>query len=70
MPKRLPPHVEKNRVKGHIYLSFRIGQGPRTRLPNDPESPEFKAAYAAALTGETIDTRPTLKHDKPAPLAR
>jgi integrase len=63
MPKRLPPHVEKNRVKGHIYLSFRIGQGPRTRLPNDPDSTAFKVAYAAALTGETIETRPAMKQD-------
>jgi hypothetical protein len=27
MPKKLPPHVEKNLVKGHAYLSFRIGKG-------------------------------------------
>jgi hypothetical protein len=49
MPRRLPPHVEKNVVKGHVYLSFRRGKGARIRLPPDPNSAEFKAAYAAAL---------------------
>jgi integrase len=63
MPKNLPPHVEKNRVKGHTYLSFRIGQGPRTRLPDDPSSDEFKAAYAAALVAGMTDNRPTLRRD-------
>jgi enterobacteria phage integrase len=36
MPRKLPPNVERNHVKGHTYLSFRIGKGPRIRLPNDP----------------------------------
>jgi hypothetical protein len=26
MPRKLPPHVERNYVKGHTYLSFRIGK--------------------------------------------
>jgi hypothetical protein len=65
MPKKLPPHVEKNLVKGHAYLSFRIGKGPRIRLPDDPNSPEFRQAYAAAMAGETYDTSPTLKRDGP-----
>src|SRR6476660_1229875 len=51
MPRRLPPHVEKNVVKGHVYLSFRRGKGERVRLPDDPNSEKFKAAYAAALAG-------------------
>jgi hypothetical protein len=49
MPRRLPPHVERNHVKGHTYLSFRKGKGARIRLPDDPLSDEFRAAYAAAL---------------------
>jgi integrase len=65
MPRKLPPHVEKNLVKGHTYLSFRIGKGARIRLPDDPMSPEFRTAYAAAMAGETIDTRPTIKQDAP-----
>jgi hypothetical protein len=63
MAKRLPPHVDKNRVKSRTYLSFRIGQGPRIRLPDDPDSPEFRQAYAAAMAGETISTRPVVKQD-------
>ncbi len=53
MPRKLPPHVDSNHVKGHTYLSFRIGQGPRIRLPDNPKSPEFRQAYAAAMAGET-----------------
>jgi hypothetical protein len=49
MPRKLPPHVECNHVKGHTYLSFRRGKGPRVRLPKDPTSEEFMAAYQAAL---------------------
>ncbi|NJL08786.1 MAG: tyrosine-type recombinase/integrase [Methylacidiphilales bacterium] len=53
MPRKLPPHVERNHVKGHTYLSFRRGKGPRIRLPGDPTSEEFRVAYQAALAGET-----------------
>src|SRR5687767_6199083 len=49
MPRKLPPHVERNHVKGHTYLSFRIAKGPRIRLPADPTSQEFRDAYAAAI---------------------
>ena len=65
MPKKLPRHVEKNRSKGHTYLSFRRGKGPRIRLPNDPDSHEFRVAYAAALSGESVPTGPTLRRDAP-----
>jgi enterobacteria phage integrase len=57
MPRRLPPFVERNHVKGHTYLSFRRGKGPRLRLPNDPTSDEFIAAYQSALLGQTTITR-------------
>jgi enterobacteria phage integrase len=53
MPRKLPPHVERNHVKGKTYLSFRIGQGPRIRLPDDPTSAEFHDAYRDALLGQT-----------------
>jgi hypothetical protein len=65
MRRRLPPNVEKNVVKGHVYLSYRVGKGPRIRLPNDPTSDEFKKAYATAIAGETETTRPTLAKDAP-----
>jgi hypothetical protein len=54
MPRKLPPYVERNHVKGHTYLSFRRGKGPRIRLPNDPTSGEFLAEYHAALTGQPL----------------
>ena len=57
MPRKLPPHVERNHVKGYTYLSFRRGKGPRVRLPNDPTSEEFMVAYQAALLGQTAPVR-------------
>jgi integrase len=64
MPRKLPPNVERNPVKGHTYLSFRIGKGPRIRLPDNPASEEFRRAYAAAMAGET-EMKPTIKKDAP-----
>lgn len=43
-------------------LYFRRGKGQRVRLPDDPASEAFEAAYRAALTGEA----PTARRD-PAP---
>ena len=62
MPRKLPPHVEGNRVKNKIYYSFRIGKGPRTRLPDDLLSEEFRGAYVAAMAGEAM---PTSTRDQP-----
>jgi hypothetical protein len=62
MPRKLPPNVERNQVKGHTYLSFRLGKGPRIRLPEDPTSQEFRDAYAAAMAVATA-TKP--KQDPP-----
>jgi enterobacteria phage integrase len=67
MRRRLPPNVEKNVVKGHIYLSYRLGKGPRIRLPADPASDDFKRAYAAAINAE-VDARPKPTVDKPRSL--
>lgn len=39
-------------MKGHTYLSFRRGKGPRTRLPSNPTSDEFRDAYQAAMRGD------------------
>src|SRR6516225_9484953 len=57
MPRKLPPHVERNHVKGKTYLSFRIGRGPRIRLPDDPRSEEFQEAYRAAVLGQISPER-------------
>ena len=62
MRRKLPPNVDKNVVKGHVYLSFRVGKGPRIRLPSDPASDEFKTAYAAAMAGQ-VAQRPTIAKD-------
>jgi enterobacteria phage integrase len=51
MRTRLPPNVERNRVKNRNYYYFRIGKGSRVRLPDDIKSEEFRAAYAAAMAG-------------------
>jgi enterobacteria phage integrase len=67
MPRKLPPHVERNQVKGKTYLSFRIRKGsggPRIRLPDDPTSLEFRDAYAAAMGGKT-ETKPIVTKDAP-----
>jgi integrase len=55
MPRALPPNVERNHVKGHTYLSFRLGKGPRIRLPEDSGSQEFRDAYAAAMAVATAN---------------
>jgi hypothetical protein len=64
MPRKLPLNVERNRVKGYTYLSFRIDKGSRIRLPDDPTSQEFRDAYAAAMAGDTA-AKPTIKKDAP-----
>jgi integrase len=64
MPRKLPPNVERNHVKGHTYLSFRIGKGPRVRLPDDPTSQEFRDAYASAMAGGAKEPL-RLPQDKP-----
>jgi integrase len=66
MPRKLPLHVERNHVKGHAYLYFRIRSqnGPRIPLPDDPTSQEFRKAYAAAMAGQ-ISLKPAIKKDAP-----
>lgn len=48
----MPPHVQTERTRhGKVVFYFRRSAGsPRIRLPA-PNSPEFKAAYAAAMAG-------------------
>lgn len=69
MPRKLPPHVERNHVKGHTYLSFRRGKGARIRLPGDPTSPEFLEAYKAALLGQPAPSRDRFVQAAPGTLA-
>lgn len=51
-------------MKGHVYLSFRIGKGPRTRLPDDQTSEEFRKAYAAVMAG-TSSRGASVRRDAP-----
>ena len=50
----LPEHVHHVKARGKDYFYVNIGRGtkaqqPRQRLPDDPRSPEFWAAYRAAI---------------------
>jgi len=52
MPRKLPLFVNRERSRhGRVMFFFRRGKGARVRLPDAFPSPEFDAAYLAALTG-------------------
>ena len=58
MRRRLPPYVYRERTRhGRWVLYFRRGKGRRIRLPDNPASPEFEAAYRAALAGAVPEGR-------------
>lgn len=53
MPRRKLPHIQVERTKTKVYYYFRRTRGgPRVRLPDEYGTPEFMAAYHAALKGE------------------
>lgn len=58
MRTRLPPNVtsEKNRHGTRVFY-YRVGKGPRTRLPAFG-TPEFEPAYRAALAGAPLPAAP------------
>lgn len=68
MPRKLPPHVERNFVKGRAYLYFRMGRGKRVRLPDDPTTDDFKKAYADCLSG-ALKPRQRFEGAKPHSIA-
>ena len=52
MPRRRKPYVQREKTRHGKYVwYFRRGPGPRVRLPGEYESPEWLAAYEAALGG-------------------
>lgn len=54
MPRKLPKHVTRiRRENGSVSFYFRRGHGAYVRLP-EPGTPEFDAAYAAALAGDAL----------------
>jgi integrase len=57
MPKPRYPHLIHERTnRGRMVWYFRIGKGPRIRMPDDFGTPEFVAAYNAALAGQPVTT--------------
>lgn len=58
MPRKLPKYVTKTRTRfKKVLFYFRQDKGPRTRLPDDPDSKEFEAAYAACLSGKPVKAK-------------
>ncbi len=58
MPRKLPPFLHRQVTRhGKIAWYFRRGHGERVRIPGDYDSPEFLAAYQAALSGEASPKR-------------
>ncbi|MBY5601736.1 tyrosine-type recombinase/integrase [Rhizobium leguminosarum] len=56
MPRQLPLYVHKEKSRhGKIVFYFRVGKEERIRLPDDPGSKNFKAAYTAALRGQKLE---------------
>lgn len=70
MPRKLPPNTNSFQSKGKRVIYFRIGKNPRTcRLPDDPDSEEFRIAYADAMAGQIEPKRPKLKEPEPGTIA-
>lgn len=61
MPRKLPPNTDRQGK----YIYFRIGKGPRTRLPDDPTSQEFRDAYVAAVSGNPVPKPAGIRIDQP-----
>lgn len=52
MPRKRKPYVHREKTRHGLYVwYFRRGKGARVRLPGQYESPEWLAAYEAALGG-------------------
>lgn len=63
MPRPHLPHLQREKTRhGRMVWYFRVGKGPRIRLAGDHGTPEFSAAYQAALTGlPTLEPRKAAK---------
>lgn len=63
MPRRRYQYVQKH-VTRHdtVVWYFRIGKGPRTRLPGEYASKEFVEAWKKLIAGGTIETHAPAKH--------
>ena len=52
--RKLPPFVQQIDYQGAAYFYFRRPGFQRVKLPGLPWSPEFMAAYEAALAGQVM----------------
>jgi integrase len=67
MPRPRPPYLIRERNRhGTVVWYVRKGTGPRTRIKGDYGSPEFMAAYQAAVSG---NARPAVKRAASGSLA-
>lgn len=65
MPKPRLPYLRREKSRhGRVKWFFRMGDGPRIRLPDSYGSDEFKAAYQAALTGAPAKQGPRSRHSQ------
>lgn len=56
MPRPPYPHVQKQTSRhGTVTWYFRIGNGPRTRMPEPYGGPQFKVAYGRLMSGLAIE---------------
>lgn len=54
MPRPRPPYLQRERTRhGETVWYVRRGDGPRIRIRGEYGSPEFNAAYEAAVAGKT-----------------
>ena len=54
MPRPRPPHLQRQVTRhGKVTWYVRMDRGPRTRIRGEFGSPEFDAAYRAAIAGTT-----------------
>jgi integrase len=53
VPRPRPPHLNRERTRhGRLAWYVRVGKGPRIRIRSEYGTPEFTAAYDAALAGK------------------
>ncbi|EEE46495.2 tyrosine-type recombinase/integrase [Roseibium alexandrii] len=66
MPKRRLPHLRREKSRhGRVKWFFRLGDGPRIRLPDDYDldpASGFMQAYQAALTGSDVPKKPRSRY--------
>lgn len=55
MPRQRPPHLHREINRhGNAVWYVRVEKGPRIRIRGTYDSPDFKAAYEAAVAGEPL----------------